>query len=619
MSENTESLNDWFLRQSKWLQIAASRLYQGTELTDEVITELADLCRKEANGEAVNTTSPFPAFTFQQEDRGNLRLFSISDVEGVNALAPRKPLEFGEGNLTIVYGNNGSGKSGYVRLLKHVCGARKKGDLLSNVFKSGPTAQKARIMYEQNGCKKEYEWTVQRSCDALNSVDIFDTSFGEVFVSKEDEVSYEPPELLFFSSLIRVCEKVAFALENQSNQLQSKKPNIPAEKGETLEGIWYKNISAKTSTQDIDEHCAFGSADETKMQTLQRRLNEPAPAERAKQLIKQKTHIDTLVQDAQKYLKQLSDENCRLIIAAKEKSILKKTAAATAAKKIFSNNDLEGIGSDVWKELWEAARKYSVSAAYKEAEYPNVSDGSRCVLCHQPLTQEAKNRLISFESFLKGELQKASLDADKEYESACKTIEELPTLDSLKMHIDAADISQDEFANQVTDFYDELRNRKNQLFDFGIEEAIIDPLLPPKWIEEANAYSKRFDVLASKFDEDAKKDNRKEVANEIKSMETRKWLSEQRTAINEEVNRLKRLSQIQEARKLTNTQSLSKKKGERAEILITDEFVKGFNRELKALCASHVKVDPVLSKVSKGRALHKLQLRNASQNGSPMS
>lgn len=62
------------------------------------------------------------------------------------------------------------------------------------------------------------------------------------------------------------------------------------------------------------------------MQTLQQRLAEQAPAEKAKQLKKQKQHIDTLVQDTQKYLEQLSDENYRRSIAAKKKSILKKTA-----------------------------------------------------------------------------------------------------------------------------------------------------------------------------------------------------------------------------------------------------------------------------------------------------
>ncbi len=614
MSGISASLTKWFSERPQWLQIAATRLLQQSELTEKDVSELATLCQQEADGKLPKTTYSFPATAFSQDAAGTLRLCSISDVEGVNALAPKKPLEFGKGNITIVYGNNGSGKSGYVRLLKHVCGARETGTLHRNVYKPGSAVQKACISFEQDGIPKTHTWSGQGICDDLNSVDIFDTSFGKVFVSSEDEVSYEPPVLSFFSSLILTCEKVASALDAEANRHQSKKPNIPADKKVTPEGIWYEAISAKTSTQDIDKHCIFSSADETEMQTLQQRLAEQAPAEKAKQLRKQKQHIDTLVQDAQKYLEQLSDENYRRIIAAKKKSILKKTAADTAAEKVFSGSELEGIGSDVWKELWEAARNYSLSAAYKEAEYPNVSDGSRCVLCHQTLTQEAKERLISFENFVKGEMQKAATDAAKEYETASQTIEALPTLETLKTRIDAAGIPQDEVASQVTDFFAQLQARKDLLPRIDSEEAIPDPLLSPKWIEEANAQSRSLGELAAKYDEDAKSDNREEIKKKLNSLQVRKWLSEHRAAIDEEVNRLKLLNQIQEAKKLTNTMALSKKKGELAETLITEAFVKRFDSELKALGASRLKVELIKTRTPKGKALHKIKLKDTSHN-----
>ncbi|MER1940714.1 AAA family ATPase [Castellaniella sp. FW104-16D08] len=615
MSISISTLNKWFSERPQWLQIAAARLLQQSELTNKDISELAALCQQEAAGKLPKTTCTFPATAFSQGAAGTLRLCSISDVEGVNALAPRKPLEFGKGNITIVYGNNGSGKSGYVRLLKHVCGAREMGTLHRNVYKPGSAVQKACISFEQDGISKTYTWSGQGICDDLSSVDIFDTSFGKVFVSSEDEVRYEPPVLSFFSSLIVVCERVALALDTEANQHQSKKPNIPVDKKITPEGIWYEGIGAKTATQEIDKYCSFGSADETEMQTLQQRLDQKAPAEEARRLRNQKQHISTLVQDAQKYLEQLSDENFRRIIAAKKRSILKKTAADTAAEKVFSGSELEGIGSDVWKELWEAARNYSVSAAYKEAEYPNVVDDSRCVLCHQTLIQEAKVRLVSFENFVKGELQNAASDAVKEYETASQTIEALPTSETLKTRIDAAGISQDEVASQVTDFFAQLQARKDLLPGIDSEEAIPDQLISPKWIEEANARSENLGELGAKYDEDAKNDNREEIKKKLNSLQTRKWLSEHRAVIDDEVARLKLLNQIQKAKKSTNTKALSQNKGELAEALITDAFVQRFDAELKALGASQVKVELVKSKVSKGRVLHKLQLRGASQNG----
>ena len=615
MSEISTSLARWFSERPQWIQAAASRLLQQPELSPKDISELATLCQREADKKLPQTTHHLPAAAFSQGTTGYLRLCSISEVEGVNALAPKTPLKFGKDNITIVYGNNGSGKSGYVRLLKHVCGAREPGTLHRNVYKPGSATQKACISFEQDGILKSHAWSGHGVCEALNSVDIFDTSFGKVFVSSEDEVSYEPPVLSLFSALILACEKVASVLDTETDRHPSKKPNIPADMKITAEGIWYETINPKTTTQDIDKHCIVNSADEIEMQTLQQRLAEQAPAEKAKQLKKQRCHIDTLVQDARKYLEQLSDENCRRIIAAKEKSILKKTAADTAAEKVFSSSELGGIGSDVWKELWEAARNYSVSAAYKEAEYPNIADDSRCVLCHQTLTHEAKERLASFENFVKGEMQKAASDAAKEYESASQTIEALPTAETLKTRIDAAGIPQEEVTSQIMDFFAHLQARKDLLFGIGSEKNIPNPLPSSIWIDEANARAKSLNELAARYDDDAKIDNREEIKKKLTSLLARKWLSAHRVAINEEIARLKLLSQIQEAKKLTNTKPLSHKKGELAESLITDAFVQRFNAELKALGASQVKIDLVKSKVSKGRVLHKLQLRGAPQNG----
>lgn len=127
MSGISATLSKWFSDRPQWLQVAATRLLQQSELTDTDVSELATLCQQEADGKLTKTACSFPATAFSQGAAGTLRLCSISEVEGVNALAPKKPLEFGKGNITIVYGNNGSGKSGYVRLLKHVCGARETG------------------------------------------------------------------------------------------------------------------------------------------------------------------------------------------------------------------------------------------------------------------------------------------------------------------------------------------------------------------------------------------------------------------------------------------------------------------------------------------------------------
>ncbi len=612
----SSTTTEWLTQRPKWLQVAAKRLLEAGDLNDAAISDLAEYCQKEDNNEFLDIDYSIPVGAFDVHDYEEIRLCSISEITGVNKLAPRTPLDFGESNVAVVYGRNGSGKSGYVRLLKHVCGARDciRGQLHKNVFSPEDTAQKAKVSFLKRSTPAEHEWAGSGVCDDLCSVDIFDTSFGRVFMGSEDEVSYEPPVLSFFSRLIDVCEKVAVKLDTEADALKSKMSSIPNVLLGSTGAAWIEKLSAKTTTDDVESYCSFSPENETKLQELQKRISETSPADKAKQFRTKKSHVDDLVKDVPAYLSQLSDENCKRIIAAKKKSILKKSAAETAAKDVFSGAKLEGVGSDVWKELWSAARKYSEEVAYTGQEFPHVQDDSVCVLCHQPLSEEAKQRFTSFESYIKGETQKQSTEADREAQQAINALPYIPSPEELKTKIDAAGIEDKAIVKALNDTVTALQDRKSKVLFLNSEDALGTSSQSPEWIEEIQKISKGYEESTKKYEEDAEKDNRVELQAKLKNLQAKKWLAEQKTAIQEEVNRLQSLERLQEAKKKTNSRALSTKKGELAETLITDAFVQRFNDELKALGASRLKVKLIRSKVSKGKVLHTLQLDGAAHN-----
>jgi energy-coupling factor transporter ATP-binding protein EcfA2 len=610
------STMEWLTQRPKWLQYAAKCLLESGDLNDAAISDLAVLCQQEANNEFPDVDYSIPAGAFDAHDSEEIRLCSISEVAGVNKLAPRTPLDFGKSNVAVVYGLNGSGKSGYVRLLKHVCGARDciRGQLLKNVFSPEDTTQKAKVSFLKSSTPTEHEWAGSGVCDDLCSVDIFDTSFGQVFMGSEDEVSYEPPVLSFFSRLIDVCEKVSTKLDAEGGALKSKMPSIPNALLGTTGAAWVEKISAKTTTDNLDFHCSFSPENETELEDLQKRISVTSPADKAKQFRTKKSYTDGLVKDVQTYLSQLSDENCKKIIAAKKKSILKKSAAEAAAKDVFSGAKLEGVGSDIWKELWSAARKYSEEVAYSGQEFPHVQDDSVCVLCHQPLSEEAKQRFTSFESYIKGETQKEATEAAREAKQAIDALPDIPSAEALKIKIDAAGIENQDIIKALNDTVTSLQDRKTKVPSLDSEDALGTTSQSPEWVEEILKISKGYEESAKKYEEDAENDNRAELQAKLKNLQAKKWLTEQKTAIQEEVNRLQSLERLQEAKKKTNSRALSTKKGELAETLITDAFVQRFNDELKALGASRLKVKLIKSKVSKGKVLHTLLLDGAAHN-----
>ena len=67
----------------------------------------------------------------------------------------------------------------------------------------------------------------------------------------------------------------------------------------------------------------------------------------------------------------------------------------------FSGDPLAGIGEHAWRELWEAARRYS-TFVLPGLGFPVVTgEDAVCVLCQQPLAADAKDRLQRFERFIR--------------------------------------------------------------------------------------------------------------------------------------------------------------------------------------------------------------------------
>ena len=92
-----------------------------------------------------------PTFGLEQlpqsaESDASVRLISIEKTDHLNALESKEPLTFEPNGLTIVYGDNGSGKSGYARLLKRITRVRDQEDILSDVFRDTALAQPSAIV-----------------------------------------------------------------------------------------------------------------------------------------------------------------------------------------------------------------------------------------------------------------------------------------------------------------------------------------------------------------------------------------------------------------------------------------------------------------------------------------
>ena len=127
-----EELIDWIGKQHYWVSDAVKTFYEKGKFEENDIERFAEYCLLEQEGQ-VKRADLTGLNLLQHGQQGSLALCSISNVEGVNALKAGQSLKFSPKGITVVYGDNGAGKSGYIRIVKQISNARYKDEIKGNV------------------------------------------------------------------------------------------------------------------------------------------------------------------------------------------------------------------------------------------------------------------------------------------------------------------------------------------------------------------------------------------------------------------------------------------------------------------------------------------------------
>jgi len=609
MQELILDLENWFKERPLWLQDATKRLFEKGGLGKSDYDDLLKICLSEVgaefNGQDVPKAKPIPVGCFSQEEHVNkVEICSISNVVGINALNPKKPLNFPEG-LTVIYGKNGSGKSGYIRLLKQVCGAKNPGQLHPNTFEQEPASQSCKIAYKSEGDKCELSWDISQGInEQLSAIELYDSECGSVYVINENQLAYEPKLLRLFSELTLISDEVSKRLDGVSKLLISSKPLLPNEYVLTKSGKWYKSITQSTTNTTIDVECTWSELDQKSLEDYNLRLKSLDPKAQAKKIRNSKIQVNKLIAGFRNWESKLSNSSCATYLALKKDYSVKQTAASEYAKSIFNNSPLSGIGDETWALLWEKAREYSENVAYKKAKFPNISDGAVCVLCQQPLDAEAKQRLSDFENFVKGELELSAKKAKELLDKMELELKNTPNEELITTMIAASGLDENISVKLLT-LREDIALKSTELLGTEIGEKY-SAKLDFKVLKTLYTLSETMETNAEKYDEDAKKDNRAVICKEAIELEARKWISQQKIVIMNEVVLLGKKAKINKAKSLVNTASLTRKKSLLAEKLVTSEYILRFNNEIKKLGAGRINVNLEKTRSGKGGCIFKL-------------
>jgi len=536
----TDEIKTWLNAQHSWVQEAAFRILSNGELVEDDFVELIDIIKGPL--ESTDESREYPNIGAASSGSNDLKIVSIGPVEGIDALNPRNPLSFGSGNMTLVYGDNGSGKTGYIRIFKRFCGKAFSSDLKPNVFKDLPEHKKCSVAYSIDGTETSTEWDADADpIPSLESVDIFDSQSGKIYLENETELSYSPPELALFADLVNACRKIADLLNLEKDKLVPKLPAVPMPFSTSDAGKAYVQLKHDASATQLSALCDWGEQDETDLAAITKRLEVADPALEAKRKKAIKVQIDSLITNINTAFSLVKPDACNNIKNLTKVAQQKRLEATEGTQVLKESTKVEGIGSGTWRSLWEAARDYSNAEAYPENAFPYTKEGAHCVLCHQELDEEAKKRLEGFESFVVGKLATDAVSAEKLLEETHSELPEKPSDSELETVSQAADLSEEQL-QELKDLWKEIEGVVATL-DLDVELSDVTPAVT-KFATALTEKSKALETIVEQLEEDAKTFNRGEVFKEQIELRARKWTSEQADAIRVEISRLKSIEQI---------------------------------------------------------------------------
>ena len=125
-------------------------------------------------------------------------LAGLGPVRHVDRLASdQPPLRLAINGITLVYGANASGKSGYCRIVRQLCRFLSPVDLRGNVYDTGaPAPPEVAVAFRvgsDDQPKEELTWYADQDPPAeLSRISVFDTASARVYVDRQRKIEFLP-------------------------------------------------------------------------------------------------------------------------------------------------------------------------------------------------------------------------------------------------------------------------------------------------------------------------------------------------------------------------------------------------------------------------------------------
>jgi hypothetical protein len=397
----------WANDQDGW-----SRAIAGDVLKNRVQPSDLDIDRylKLLLAEKKLSLEPFEAVPRIEEKQlpGNLldavRLDSLKVGDGVNALKSGAQIDFAPG-VTVVFGENGSGKSGFVRVLKRAAGLRTAEDILHNVRGDKRPTPNAGFTVTVGTTGQTIQWKNEFGIAPLNRMSIFDARGARLHVEDDLTYVYTPGELTLFPLVQNAIERVRTALE-ATITVRTPGPNtilVSFDRACSIYAI-IETLGAATDLDEIRKYAVLPENNDATIESLTIEVDALKSSNIQNELKRSRDRLAVV-----KALKTAIETAKAFDIATYASRLQVRDQASRrrdeAGNKAFEGLGIPGILSVEWRQFIQAGEEYLKKNATEK--YPGTD--APCAYCQQPLTAKAVELIRKSRDFSNNEI-KAALD-----------------------------------------------------------------------------------------------------------------------------------------------------------------------------------------------------------------
>lgn len=620
----------WSAKRPSWQRDALRRIVVQESLDKSDIDELACLCRvahaSTSNDGPRHTCVPLNSTHLPSRPGAisSVSLCSLSKLTGVNRIPSTEELRFGDTpGLTIIFGDNGAGKSGYARVIKRACRTRGtaaviRPDIFSN---TKPQMASAEFRCRVGGTEQVIQWSDDGTSNStLANIFAFDSATAQHYLNQDDNASFTPYGLDVLPKLIKICDTINRILQDEIGLIQLRIHGVAKTwtyEPSTNVGKMIQGLSHSTKPGDVEQLSGLSETQAQRLDELTTALKSDS-AQVAKSTRASATRLREFSARLKAVASSLSDERLATLKRLQTESNDADVEAKSFAKKKFDKTFLAGTGNKMWRALWVAAEQYSKTDVYPGEAFPYTEDEAQCVLCQQTLTPSAVAKMKQFYAFVVNTSEKHAQNARRLFNEAAEPINTMLSVQGATSKVDADLLCTDE-KRKAIDIY--IRDADKRL------KTVKDNITSGRWTKPVSlpaSPTDTIDALIASLDKRAKIEEsvndsgvREKLVTECNGLKARRWLAQVKDDVLQQVDRYRSIHILQQCQRDTRTTGITEKNTSLAHTIVTKEFCQRFAREVKAVGLRTLSIN--LSDVARKKGETKFGLRLVQADGHKIS